>query len=189
MIINVAGTSGSGKSYLVREFFTWAREHGVVKPCHIDDRKDPIGYDIILKSKKTIHVVGTYETADTAGCDSIRDVVWIYDYVRNQHDAGKTVIFEGLFMMNMTRGPQLAAETEAVTVLQLTDPLAVCIQSIDKRREARGEGRLLKKENTTSNFKRAGSYCDKMRAAGAAVVRTKRENALEALFDVLGVGL
>lgn len=187
MIINIAGTSGSGKSHLVRGFITWAEKHGVVKPCYIDDRKEPIGYDVFLKGRhRTVYVVGAYQDADTAGCDTIRDVVWLYDYIRDEHSAGKDIIYEGLFMMNMTRGPKLAAETEAVTVIQLTEPLAVCLASIDARRHARGEGRLLTKDNTVNNFTRATNYCDKMKAAGAAVTRTKRSDALEVLLELLG---
>lgn len=186
MIINIAGTSGAGKTYLVRGFIAWAEKRGVVKPCYINDRSTPIGYDIILPKSKTIHLVGAYEDADTAGCDTIRDVVWVYDYIREQYGAGKHVVYEGLFMMNMTRGPQLAAELENVTVLQLADPLAVCIGSINKRRELRGEGPLLKKENTVGNFNRANSYCDKMRGAGATIVRVKRVEALDMLVGLLG---
>lgn len=189
MIINVSGTSGSGKSHLVRAFFDWADKFGVVKKCYIDDRKEPIGYDIILKHSKPIHIVGAYENADTAGCDTVRDVVWLYDYILGQHRAGKHVVYEGLFMMNMTRGPELAAETNSVYVIRLSDPLAVCIASINERRKARGEGPLLKKENTESNFKRSGSYCDKMRRAGARVVSVKRAMALEQLVNLLGFDL
>lgn len=189
MIVNIAGTSGSGKSHLVRSFIDWANKYGAVKPCYIDDRKDPIGYDVILKHSKTIHLVGAYENADTAGCDTIRDVVWLYDYILEQHNAGKHVVYEGLFMMNMTRGPQVAAETHAVYVILLTDPLAVCIASINDRRRARGEGPLLKKDNTESNFKRAQSYADKMSRAGARVLGIKRSMALQQLVELLGFDL
>lgn len=185
MIINIAGTSGSGKSHLVRGFINWAEKRGVVKPCYKDDRKDPIGYDIILPKERTIHVVGHYGEADSGGCDTIRNVNWIYDYIEEQYNAGKVVLYEGLFMMNMIRGPILAAETNCVYVLQFTDPLAVCIASIDKRRASRGDKRLLKKENTIGNFRRANSYCDKMRAAGAEVIRVRRTEAFDTLVRTI----
>lgn len=186
MIVNIAGTSGAGKTFLMRSFISWAEKWGVVKPCYIDDRKSPIGYDVILKRSKTIHIVGAYEGADTSGCDTIRDVVWVYDYIREQHEANKHVVYEGLFMMNMTRGPQLAAETNSVYILQLAVPLATCIASINDRRKARGEGKLLTKSNTVNNFTRAINYCDKMSAAGANVNRVKREEALNVLILTLG---
>ena len=192
MIINVAGTSGSGKTHLIRGFLAWAGKRGIVKPCFTEERKSPIGYDIILPRKQrpvkfVPHVVGAYEDVDSAGCDTFRDVVWIFDHIRKQHEAGRDVIYEGLFMMNMTRGPQLAAEFgEELCVLQLAVPLSVCLASINARREARGEGPLRNKENTVGNYKRAENYCVKMRGAGARVIRVKREEALPALLEVLG---
>lgn len=187
MIVNIAGTSGSGKSYLVRQFMGWADGKGVLKPLYDPDQstKRPIGYDVILPKSNIIHIVGPYEKSDTAGCDILRNVETAYECIHEAYDAGKTVIFEGLFMMNMTRGPQLVELYGDVRVIQLADPLAVCIASINDRREGRGEGPLLKKENTVGNFKRANNYCDKMRAAGATVVRTKREDALDRLLSVL----
>jgi hypothetical protein len=186
MIINIAGTSGSGKSHLVRDFIKWVGDkRGLVKPRYKDGRKEPIGYDVSIKGHNPIHIVGAYESADSAGCDNIHDVAWVYNYIKNQA-IGFDVLYEGLFMMNMTRGPQLAAENGNMTVIQLADPLSVCIASIDARREARGEGKLLKKENTIGNFKRAASYCDKMSAAGAQVIRTKRAEALPVLIELFG---
>ena len=187
MIVNIAGTSGSGKSHLVRGFISWAEKHGEVKPLYIEDRKEPIGYDVLVHRfrPQTVHIVGAYSTAHSGGCDNIRDVGWVYDYIRKQYKTKDVVLYEGLFMMNMTKGPQLAAETEAVTVIQLTAPLSVCIASINLRRAERGEGPLLKKVNTVGNYRRAENYCDKMRAAGASIVRTNRVEALDTLLDTL----
>lgn len=185
--MNVAGTSGAGKTYLIRSFLIWVKKMGpdTVMPAFQAGRKEPIGYDIEI-DRVLIHLVGAYEQADTAGCDTIRDVGWVFDYIRQQHDRGMHVLYEGLFMMNMTRGPALAAERQPFYVIQLADPLSVCIASINARREARGEGALLKKENTAGNFKRAANYCDKMRGAGASVIRVKREQALGVLLGTLG---
>lgn len=188
MIINIAGTSGAGKSHLVREFLKWAEDRGVVKSMYYGTAKQPTGYDVILKKRaRTLHVVGPYEKADTAGCDILRNVDEAYHLIQDAHDAGKDVLFEGLFMMNMTRGPQLVELYGDVVVLQLDVPLAVCLASINGRRERRGEGKLLNKDNTKGNFVRANNYSDKMRGAGALVWRVKRERALEQLLAVLGV--
>lgn len=188
MIVNIVGTSGAGKSYLVREFIRWAEDRGVVKSCHNDGAGSrPVGYDIILKKHRTIHIVGPYEKSDTAGCDTLRDVDTAYGHVDAAFNGGKDVVFEGLFMMNMTRGPQLIEQYGEVTVLQLDVPLATCFASINDRRERRGEGKLLNKDNTKGNFVRANNYSDKMRAAGARVIRVKRADALDKLLDVLGL--
>ena len=187
MIINIAGTSGSGKSHLIRAFMTWAKEQGgKINPLTEELRKLPSGYDVTFKKRKPIHIIGPYEKADTAGCDVLRNIEVAYSYIHDAYDAGKDVIFEGLFMMNMTRGPQMVEKYDHMYIIHFTDPLATCIASINSRREARGEGPLLKKENTVGNFKRANNYADRMAAAGASVIKTKRDKALGLLVGTLG---
>jgi hypothetical protein len=192
MIISIAGTSGSGKSTLVRNFMKWAGKMGVVKAIHRDGFPSyPVGYDIIMPHTKMIHVVGPYGGADTAGCDVLRKIDAAYDRIDAAFKANKHVIFEGLFMMNMTRGPQMVElyGDTPIHVIHLSDPLAVAIASINARREARGEGPLLNKDNTIGNFTRAKNYSDKMRAAGAHVVSVKRAEALGVLVGLLGFDL
>lgn len=188
MIVNIAGTSGAGKTYLVREFMEWAEGEGVLKPRYLDGRKLPIGYDLILKGERTLHIAGSYEDTPTSGCDTIKDVVWAYDYIREQHDAGKNVLYEGLFMMNMTRGPQLAEEIgSGFHIIWLDVPLAICFAAINERRAKLGQGPLHTKHNTRNNFIRARNYSDAMRGVGAAVIRVNRQQAMSALRAVLGV--
>jgi len=132
--------------------------------------------------------VGAYGDAVTAGCDTIRDVVQVFDYIQDQHEAGKDILYEGLFVMNMTRGPELVARVDTeVFVLQLTVTLATCIAGIDSRREVRGAKALFNKKNTKGNYVRAVNYCDVMRGAGATVVRARREEALKVLLGLLNL--
>lgn len=184
MIVQIAGTSGSGKSYLVRQFLAWGAKNGKVTECKAGTKL--VGYDVKVKEYYPIHVIGPYrEGVDTAGCDSIRNIDQVFALIAQAEDENKDVLFEGLFMMNHTRGPQLVEKYEAVKVVQLTDPLAVCLQSINDRRSARGDDKLLSKKNTEGNYVRAANYCDKMYSAGAGVIRTKRADALEALLEAL----
>lgn len=183
MIIQVAGTSGAGKSYLMRQFMACA-----LQQTRLGDPAKPSGYDLRFRGvADPVHVVGSYETVGTTvGCDTIRDVVKLYDLILEQRGLGKHVVFEGLFVMNQTRGPQLAQDyTDEVVVLQLTTPLATCIASIDKRREARGVGPLATLDNTKGNYVRAQNYCMRMREAGARVYKVTRGEALPKLLGVL----
>jgi len=188
VIITVAGTSGAGKSYLMRSFLAWARKNGTEEVQHVDGREAPIGYlfDLKKKLKHNVFIPGHYE-APTGGCDTIHDVEQVFELVKNMSAQGVHVLYEGLFVMNMTRGPRLVQELDVpFYVLQLTTPLAACIASIDERRAERGEGKLQTKTNTVGNYGRATNYCAKMRDAGARVVKVDRQAALPKLLELLG---
>ena len=44
MLITIAGTSGSGKSHLMRSFLNWAKKRGEIEENFITGRATPIGY-------------------------------------------------------------------------------------------------------------------------------------------------
>lgn len=189
MLISIAGTSGSGKSHLMRSFLDWAKKHGTVKEKFIEGREAPIGYLVTsLPSKsRPLYIVGSYRTP-TGGCDTIHDVSGLFQIVKEKYEEGCHVLYEGLFVMNMTRGPQLAAEVgRELCILQLTTPLATCMASINSRRAERGKGALENKENTVGNYKRAENYCAKMRDAGARVFKITRNEGLPKILELLGL--
>src|SRR5678815_803 len=89
MIVNIRGTSGSGKSHIV---------HGILKQGHPipqfkDGRKRPMGY--VLEPER-LFVVGSYETP-CGGCDTIMSQDEIYDLIRDWARQGYNVLYEGLF--------------------------------------------------------------------------------------------
>lgn len=184
MIIQIAGTSGSGKSHLMRAFLDWARKRGKV----LDGAG---GYELFLSDELSYEpdaeVLGRYDVP-TGGCDTISDVSKIYSLIDDALDNCGCVVFEGLFVMNQTRGPQLAARLgKDYHVLQLTTPLATCLASINERRAARGAGELANKKNTTDNYKRAQNFCARMREVGARVHRVSRDEGLDKILELLGV--
>lgn len=189
MIIQIAGTGGSGKSRLMRAFIGWAKERsGQMSTCYLEGRNVPVGYDLtgVRGVAKGIHIIGAYQNWDTGGCDTIKNLPLLMSLIREAHAQGKHVLYEGLFVMNMTRGPVLAQEVgRELAILQLTTPLTTCIAGINSRREARGEGRLLAKHNTQGNFIRAQNYCAVMAGAGARVFRITRSNGLDYMLDLL----
>ncbi len=186
MIIQIAGTSGSGKTHVVRQLMEAA------KSTHfhfITGRKTPIGYDIYLPQVRgKIYVLGSYDNP-TGGCDTIKSVKDIYSKIEEQYALGNHVVFEGLFAMNQTRGPALSNRLplRTITVLLLTTPLATCFASIDVRRAYRGADKLPVERtlNTQNNYVRARNYTARMRDAGAAIKRVSREEALPCLLDLL----
>jgi hypothetical protein len=171
----------------MRSFLDWAKKNGVIFEQEQEGRSSPIGYLVQVTARKpAIFVCGAYETP-TGGCDTIHNVAQVFDMVLEKHQQGKDVLYEGLFCMNMTKGPQLAAKVgKALAVLQLTTPLGTCIESINKRRAERGAGELIKKVNTQDNYRRATNYSAKMRDAGARVIKVTRDEALPKMLELLG---
>lgn len=179
MIIQAAGTSGSGKSHLMRSFLAHVRHEG--DQCLEVER----GYSLKLDGLIPVYVLGKYNVP-TGGCDTIHDIPLIYSSIREALKGHDHVLFEGLFVMNQTRGPQLAEEFGTdMAVLQLTTPMATCLASINERRAARGDEELENKKNTVDNFRRATNYCAKMRDTGARVFKVSREAALPKLLELL----
>ena len=182
MIIQITGTSGSGKSHLMRSFLDWSGRN--LDVSDVDN-----GYEILLENdpSTTAFVLGRYDVP-TGGCDTIRDVTKLYELIDEALKAHQYVLFEGLFVMNQTRGPQVAARLgKDYHVLQLITPLATCIASINARRAARGEGELATKDNTINNYTRAENFCYRMREAGARVRRVTRDEGLDKMLELLGV--
>jgi predicted kinase len=186
MIINIAGTSGSGKTTLAKALIAQATGREDVRAS---DGKI-VGALLGIPDKRTIYLVGRYqEGLQTCGCDTIKDVERIYKLVEDMATVGYNVVYEGLFVMNHTRGIALAhwaaRNSQRVTVIRLTTPLNVCHESIQARRAVTGLAPLENMNNTNGNHTRAINYADKMARAGARVLRVSREDALPALLEAL----
>lgn len=186
-VIQIAGTSGSGKSHLMRSFMDTLAQKAPWLEEHAQGRVRPIGYTWRGPSGVRLFVPGAYDSP-TGGCDTIKDVTQVFSLVRERYQEGFDVVFEGLFCMNQTRAPQLVASVDHnYHVLYLTTPLATCMASIDSRRAERGVGKLEKKDNTVGNYKRARNFCLSMREAGAKVHKVSRDEGLDKLQEILDV--
>jgi ABC-type dipeptide/oligopeptide/nickel transport system ATPase component len=203
MIINIRGTSGSGKSTLVREVmkrydtktavFDKTIPEGKTKP-----RKQPIGYMLTRASAgpvapppiKHLAVLGHYETA-CGGCDTIPSMDRIYDLVRQAHDQGFDVLYEGLLLSaEVNRLVALHEEGLPVTVVALDQvPLQECLDGVnDRRRERMGKKfKPVNPKNTESKFKGVLSANKRFRAAGVPTHSCDRSTALETILVGLGV--
>lgn len=185
VIVQIAGTSGSGKSHLMRSFMDELAKKASWTEEFVDGRTRPLGY--VWKGASQIFVPGAYDSP-TGGCDTIKDVSQVFSLVHGWYQKGYSVVFEGLFCMNQTRAPQLVAKIHhGYHVLQLTTPLATCMESINNRRAERGVGALENKENTVGNYNRSGRFCLGMRESGAKIHKVSREEGLPKLLEILNV--
>lgn len=149
-IIQIRGTSGSGKSHLIRRVMA---KYSTKVPHHIPGRKQPFYYELRNAwPGKPLFIVGHYETP-CGGSDTISngtDV--IYDLVRTLAQEGN-VLFEGLLIsIEVTRTATLVNHGE-LHVIQLATPLEDCIASIKQRRLARGVDKPFNEGNAESKHK------------------------------------
>lgn len=181
MIFNLRGTSGSGKTHLVREIM--ARYGGRVA-YREEGRRQPIGYTFGRPGGgRGLAVIGHYETA-CGGCDTIPKMERIFELVRASAEQGFDVLFEGLLISaDVNRHVELhewcQAHGQELQVIALTTPLDVCIDSINARRAARNPDLPpVKEKNTISKFNGVRKSLDRLRAAGVTCREMDREHAL-----------
>lgn len=213
MIVNIRGTSGSGKSTLVRrvrELYTGA--HLRVKA---EGRKQPIGYILHREgfTGRSLALVGHYET-DCGGCDTIADMDQIYTRVREAHEHGYDVLYEGLLISaDANRAVALHSDGLDPLVIALDTPLDVCLASVNERRagaHARRVGDiaaenaaraaagrklivvppekgLVNPKNTESKYKGVRSSMKRLEAAGLRAEWHSRDSAFERIRKEFGV--
>lgn len=135
MIIQLRGTSGSGKSTAVREVMA---RYGQRIPVFIAGRKQPLGYYCTHpQGGRTLAVVGHYEVA-CGGCDTIPSYDRTIELVRKAHGDGNDVLFEGLIMSSESRRcSAMANDGLPYRVLALDTPIELCLAGVNARRRAK----------------------------------------------------
>lgn len=146
MILNIRGTSGSGKSWIVYELMKLC---GATEQLHDADGADHgkvIGYSLF---DNKLGVVGRYETA-CGGCDTIKT----QDEIRSRVEIFATlhdhVLFEGLLVSQIyQRYADMAREHgEEFKFLCLDTPLDVCIARVEVRRLVAGNSKPFNPNNS-----------------------------------------
>lgn len=166
-LIQIRGTSGSGKSTVVRKFMEtitgWVPEY---RP----GRKKPILY----RAPDGIVVLGHYESP-CGGCDTIGSAAAVAELVGQLLRNGmkpKTIVCEGLLLSEDTKWTlKLAEEGVSSQVLFLTTPIDECVQRIKGRRAEAGNDKPLSESNTRNRVKAIEGARNKLSEAG---VRCRR---------------
>lgn len=149
MLLNIRGTSGSGKTTIVRGIM----EKGTVAVLG-DNPKKPDAYRVELPCGP-LFVIGSYENV-CGGCDGIATQDEICDRVRMFIPHGH-VLMEGLLMSHsFSRYAMLDRELAATGVPSiwafLDTPLEVCLNRVRVRREERGNLKPLNTKNTSDKW-------------------------------------
>tara|TARA_R110000803_G_scaffold210228_1_gene281507 strand:+ start:1412 stop:1999 length:588 start_codon:yes stop_codon:yes gene_type:complete len=142
MIINIRGTSGTGKSTLVAKLManypiiSTDLEYVLGKRDVITERskKKTVGYTL----EKGIHVVGRYETK-CGGCDTIKTQDQVFRLVDENANIHKHVVFEGLLTCNSYGRWKELANRQDFFFLFLDTPISQCLEAVVARRIERGK--------------------------------------------------
>ena len=193
-IINIRGTSGSGKTYLVREVMaraTVACDNMV--PILVTGEHPVRGSEIVVGydyPRAGLTIVGNYG-ANCGGCDKFSwkgAADWVQQKVAEIAYSGRNVIFEGLMVSSWSfHRFQVMGFTAPVKVFVLSTPLEECLASVRERRLAKGNTDELNPESTTSKYNSILSMGHKHRDAGLDVEFLSRGAALSRCCELLGL--
>lgn len=174
MIIQVRGTSGSGKSWVMRRTM-----EGLGNPevQYVVGRKRPRSYFY----NGLVYVLGHYETA-CGGCDSIGSARAVYEETRkllDGPDRAWTILQEGLLLSEDVKWTsKLAEEGEDVRCLFLTTPLDQCLAQIQSRRAEAGNDKPVNPANTSNRVRVIERARGKLEGLGVRVVRCSAAQAV-----------
>jgi len=189
IIVNIAGTSGAGKTAVVRHLIANSTHAATMWATVGEQTEEREVGRVVHLGERSIFIAGRYdEDLDSGGCDTIHDISFWFDTFWEQaqtHD----VVFEGLFVMNHTRGLGLARKSldagKPFHVISLTTPLEQCKVSINERRARRGQGAFDRSwRNVEGNVVRANNFAFKLKQIGATVYKLDRAAAAEKLVGL-----
>lgn len=193
MIYVIMGTSGSGKSTIVRKIM---EEATYKNACFAQGRKQPISYDLGVTGSWALSILGHYES-DCGGVDTLHNMDEIFDLAKKEHNIGKDVLMEGVLLYSVPKRLVELSQAHSLSVVALTKvSLDECEESIRTRRvnkagrsgsEPRPFGPNLRK-NLAAKHRGTITAVHKLRQAGIFVLETNREEALEYLKRKIGHG-
>jgi hypothetical protein len=177
-IVCVRGTSGSGKTTLVRETVSvYNKREDFFK----EGRKQPLWMTYYADGKKPVSVIGHLNSA-CGGCDTIKTLDEVFSLVRQEHNKGHNVIFEGMLLCSdVKRIAALSEETNDVLIVSLTTSVDQCCDNIRKRRAAKGNDKELNEKNTRTRFAYELKQVEKLRAANVDIRALTYDDSLEAI--------
>lgn len=194
MILNITGTSGSGKSYIVRHLMRLGKARPDYPPEAAPNLLGqygvrPLGYWLDTPSGAA-YVMGHYEVP-SGGCERLLGSLgWtteqVFAKIRRQDDAGAHVIYEGVLMGRIGEVLKMHAEGRRILVVHLNVAFEECVAAIEARRAVRGDARPLNLKHTTNKFRETAGQARKLAEAGVAVRSEGRAEALRACVEAFG---
>lgn len=150
MIIQVRGTSGSGKTWVMNQLF------GILgplvwQPIYTGTRRRPLYY----KGWSSIYLLGSYETA-CGGCDGIGSAKAVFDQYESilKADEKAVILSEGLLLSEDVKWTKEAFDRGwDPRVIYLTTHIEACVTQVKHRRKAAGNDKPFNETNTRGRVK------------------------------------
>jgi len=136
MIIQIRGTSGSGKSTVMKRVMDLVSKQWA--PVYKDGRKQPLLYQA-----GKVTVLGHYETP-CGGCDTIGSAVAVFELITSL--SSSVILCEGLLL---SEDVKWSSQLKDIHVFYLTTPIQTCLSQIRKRRIVASNSKPLNETNTT----------------------------------------
>lgn len=192
-ILNIRGTSGSGKSTAVRALMALASE---VTP-HMADasfgkkRKNPLWYSLDFPRHSSVAVLGHYG-ADCGGCDTLPTYDFIMGLIRACHEDGFHVVYEGLLLSHDKKQTKALWEwlgQKEFAVLELTETVETCLASVRERRARKGAPPEFNTDNTVRRHAEVIRASVQLEEVGIPVHRVSREQCLPKVLELINLKL
>jgi hypothetical protein len=194
VIVNPRGTSGSGKTELVRRILAdYGRGSGEdMGPIHREGRARPIGYRLQHPlDGRPLAVLGYYGAGACGGCDTIpiRDggLEEVFRLAGLLAGGGFDVLLEGLFLSGEHRRSAELASRHALHVLLLDTPVERCVGNLAARRRARRAVRPLIARTVKAQRDSVEDACARLRCCAASVEAFDFDAALHRAQELLGL--
>lgn len=169
MIIQVRGTSGSGKSTAVRAVMAAV---GGWEPVFAPGRRRPLYYRSEAAGA-AVAVLGHYETP-CGGCDTVGSAAAVYELVLGVRPLVAAVLCEGLLL---SEDVKWSSRLDGLVIYFLNTPPARCLDHVRARRRAAGDTRPLDPANTENRVRTIERARVRLAAAGVECRRCSAPQA------------
>lgn len=184
-IINLRGTSGSGKSTVAKTFID-NHPHSEVRDPNTNK---VIGYKVDASAvglTKPVFIVGRYDTA-CGGGDTLKDEEDAVHKCETAQQYGHVLMERMLTSGSGPKGKFASsfAGTGKIVYAILDTPLETCLERVMKRRESRGETKPFNPENTINKYRQTRRAASMLYDAEEDVRSIDHTNAFQQVVDIM----
>lgn len=189
MIVNIRGTNGAGKTYVVRqllgaysgcavEYVPALREQGGFRAGYYRITARPSGRPLI--------VLGSYGGVATGGVDQYPSTLAVEEAVRHWHGAECDVLYEGLLISHLqARWMAVARDCVPHWFLYLEKSAEACIADTERRRTERGATATLNPKNLLDKYRATERCYTVMQESGLLVRKILPDQAAGVAWGLL----